>query len=97
MNPLLMIEDDARLSQMVADYLTQSGYAVLQAGNAQQGLARLQSDPAPALEAESATPPGADPWAGLLEDPEPATSPAPDPTPTPRPARSRPSSSGVGR
>ena len=49
MNPLLMIEDDARLSQMVADYLTQSGFAVEQAGNAQQGLARLQSEPAPAL------------------------------------------------
>ena len=49
MNPLLIIEDDARLSQMVADYLTQSGFAVEQAGHAQQGLARLQSDPAPAL------------------------------------------------
>jgi DNA-binding response OmpR family regulator len=49
MNPLLMIEDDARLSQMVAEYLTQSGYAVEQAGTAQQGLERLQSDPAPAL------------------------------------------------
>ena len=49
MNPLLMIEDDARLSQMVADYLTQSGYAVERAGNAQQGLDRLRSDPAPAL------------------------------------------------
>jgi DNA-binding response OmpR family regulator len=49
MNPLLMIEDDVRLSQMVADYLTQSGYAVEQSGNAQHGLARLQSEPAPAL------------------------------------------------
>jgi DNA-binding response OmpR family regulator len=49
MNPLLMIEDDARLSQMVADYLTQSGFAVEQAANAQQGLARLQAEPTPAL------------------------------------------------
>jgi DNA-binding response OmpR family regulator len=49
MNPLLMIEDDVRLSQMVTDYLTQSGYAVEQSGNAQHGLARLQSEPAPAL------------------------------------------------
>lgn len=49
MNPLLVIEDDARLSQMVADYLAQSGYAVEQAGTGQLGLARLQAEPAPAL------------------------------------------------
>ena len=49
MNPLLMIEDDVRLSHMVADYLTQSGFAVEQASNAQQGLERVRSEPTPSL------------------------------------------------
>ena len=39
---LLMIEDDARLAQMVAQYLGQSGYVVSHAATAQLGLAQLQ-------------------------------------------------------
>ena len=39
---LLMIDDDARLAQMVAQYLGQSGYAVRHAATAQLGLAQLQ-------------------------------------------------------
>ena len=38
---LLMIEDDARLAQMVADYLGQSGFAVDTAGQGMDGLAKL--------------------------------------------------------
>lgn len=45
---LLMIEDDARLAAMVADYLTQSGFAVSLAGDGQHGLAAVQAG-APAL------------------------------------------------
>jgi DNA-binding response OmpR family regulator len=40
---LLMIEDDARLAAMVADYLTQSGFAVSQSADGQQGLAAVQA------------------------------------------------------
>jgi DNA-binding response OmpR family regulator len=43
MQQLLMIEDDARLAGMVADYLGQNGFGVSLAPNAQNGLARLQS------------------------------------------------------
>lgn len=39
---LLMIEDDARLANMVSEYLNQSGYVVAHAGDAQSGLAALQ-------------------------------------------------------
>lgn len=39
---LLMIEDDARLAQMVCEYLTQSGFAVAHAGDGASGLAQLQ-------------------------------------------------------
>ncbi|MDA7418323.1 response regulator transcription factor [Xenophilus arseniciresistens] len=39
---LLMIEDDARLAQMVSEYLTQSGFAVSHAGDGASGLAQLQ-------------------------------------------------------
>ena len=42
---LLMIEDDARLARMVAEYLGQSGFVVSHAGTAQQGLAILQASP----------------------------------------------------
>jgi len=44
MNPpqLLMIEDDARLAQMVREYLTQSGFTVAHAGDGASGLAQLQ-------------------------------------------------------
>jgi len=39
--PLLMIEDDSRLAQMVADYLGQSGYAVVHAADGESGLEQL--------------------------------------------------------
>ena len=42
---LLMIEDDARLADMVRAYLGQSGYQVALAGDAQAGLAQLQANP----------------------------------------------------
>ena len=42
---LLMIEDDARLADMVRAYLGQSGYQVALAGDAQAGLAQLQASP----------------------------------------------------
>ena len=41
---LLMIEDDARLARMVADYLGQSGFGVGIAGDGQQGLAAVQAN-----------------------------------------------------
>jgi DNA-binding response OmpR family regulator len=40
---LLLIEDDARLAQMVAQYLAQSGFQVAHAGDGQGGLAVLQA------------------------------------------------------
>jgi DNA-binding response OmpR family regulator len=42
---LLMIEDDARLANMVSTYLGQSGYNVAHAGDGQAGLAQLQAQP----------------------------------------------------
>ena len=39
--PLLMIEDDSRLAQMVVDYLGQSGYAVAHAASGEAGLEQL--------------------------------------------------------
>ena len=39
---LLMIEDDTRLAQMVAEYLGQSGFAVAHAPDGHAGLAHLQ-------------------------------------------------------
>ncbi len=41
--PLLMIEDDARLAAMVGEYLAQSGYSVQVAGSGAEGLARLET------------------------------------------------------
>ena len=38
---LLMIEDDARLAQMVAEYLGQSGFEVSHAADGQTGLSQL--------------------------------------------------------
>jgi DNA-binding response OmpR family regulator len=38
---LLMIEDDARLAQMVTEYLAQSGYAVTHANDGEKGLEQL--------------------------------------------------------
>jgi DNA-binding response OmpR family regulator len=46
--PLLLIDDDARLAAMVADYLGASGYAVRHASDGEQGLAVLAQD-VPAL------------------------------------------------
>jgi two-component system, OmpR family, phosphate regulon response regulator OmpR len=40
---LLMIEDDARLAQMVAEYLGQSGFEVSVSADGQSGLAQLQT------------------------------------------------------
>ena len=42
-----MIEDDARLAQMVGDYLRQNGYAVLHVLSGAAGLAHLQAPAAP--------------------------------------------------
>ena len=41
-SPLLMIEDDSRLAQMVVEYLGQSGFAVTHAPDGEQGLEQLQ-------------------------------------------------------
>ena len=43
---LLMIEDDARLATMVAEYLEQSGFAVHHCGDGLSGLAHLTQPPA---------------------------------------------------
>ena len=43
---LLMIEDDSRLAQMVAEYLGQSGLEVSHATDGQSGLAQLQNQSA---------------------------------------------------
>ncbi|MBE0475089.1 response regulator transcription factor [Rhodoferax sp.] len=43
---LLMIEDDARLANMVSEYLGQSGYQVAHAGDGQTGLNTLQKQAA---------------------------------------------------
>lgn len=42
---LLMIEDDARLAQMVGEYLGQSGFVLGHAGDAHSGLLALQASP----------------------------------------------------
>ena len=39
---LLMIEDDARLAQMVSEYLTQSGFSVAHAADGMSGIEMLQ-------------------------------------------------------
>ena len=41
-SPLLMIEDDSRLAQMVVEYLRQSGFAVTHAPDGERGLEQLQ-------------------------------------------------------
>jgi DNA-binding response OmpR family regulator len=43
---LLMIEDDARLAGMVAEYLQQNGFIVHHAGDGLSGLAQLAQPPA---------------------------------------------------
>ena len=40
---LLLIEDDLRLAQMVAEYLRQAGFSCEHAGDGQSGLARVQA------------------------------------------------------
>jgi DNA-binding response OmpR family regulator len=45
MQQLLMIEDDARLAQMVGEYLERSGYTVTHALDAKTGMALLESPP----------------------------------------------------
>lgn len=42
---LLLIEDDLRLAQMVADYLSQQGFECLHVGDGQTGLTRVQELP----------------------------------------------------
>jgi DNA-binding response OmpR family regulator len=49
MQQLLMIEDDARLAQMVGEYLERSGFAITHALDAKAGLAVLQDPPAGAV------------------------------------------------
>ena len=49
MQQLLMIEDDARLAQMVGEYLERSGFGVTHALDARAGLALLQAPPAGAV------------------------------------------------
>ncbi|WP_222622321.1 response regulator transcription factor [Ramlibacter albus] len=46
MQQLLMIEDDARLAQMVGEYLERSGFGVTHALDARAGMAVLQEPPA---------------------------------------------------
>ena len=45
MEHLLVIEDDARISEMVADYLGRSGFRISQAPNAAEGLNHIQTGP----------------------------------------------------
>jgi DNA-binding response OmpR family regulator len=45
MQQLLMIEDDARLAQMVGEYLERSGFGVTHALDAKAGMALLQDPP----------------------------------------------------
>jgi DNA-binding response OmpR family regulator len=42
---LLLIEDDLRLAQMVADYLSQQGFECLHVGDGKSGLTRVQELP----------------------------------------------------
>lgn len=42
---VLLIEDDARLAGMVADYLGEAGFAVTHAGRGRDGLARQAAEP----------------------------------------------------
>jgi two-component system phosphate regulon response regulator OmpR len=46
---ILMIEDDARLADMVGEYLGKSGFRVTACGSAAEGLARLEQDAFDAL------------------------------------------------
>jgi DNA-binding response OmpR family regulator len=49
MQQLLMIEDDARLAQMVGEYLERSGFGVTHAIDAKAGMALLQAPPVAAI------------------------------------------------
>jgi two-component system phosphate regulon response regulator OmpR len=46
---ILLIEDDARLAEMVSEYLGQAGFRVAAAGSGKQGLERLAREPFDAL------------------------------------------------
>ena len=59
---LLMIEDDARLAAMVADYLAQSGFAVGLAADGQQRLRRAVGERAHPLAASRGQQPGSGTW-----------------------------------
>ena len=64
---LLMIEDDARLAQMVADYLGQSGFSVSVAADGQSGLAQLQSTSQSTLQSTSQSTSGRPPELVILD------------------------------
>ena len=46
---ILLIEDDPRLAEMVAEYLGEAGYRVSVAGTGEAGLARLAREPHDAI------------------------------------------------
>ena len=47
--PILLIEDDRRLAEMVSAYLGEAGFSVSVAGDGRSGLARLAAEPFDAL------------------------------------------------
>jgi DNA-binding response OmpR family regulator len=47
--PILLIEDDRRLAEMVSEYLGEAGFSVSVAGDGRTGLARLAAEPFDAL------------------------------------------------
>ncbi|MGL4241858.1 MAG: response regulator [Beijerinckiaceae bacterium] len=58
MSRILMIEDDARLAGMVADYLRQSGYSVSHAGTGAAGVAALWRESAEVVRLDLMLPDG---------------------------------------
>jgi DNA-binding response OmpR family regulator len=47
--PILLIEDDRRLAELVSEYLGEAGFSVSVAGDGRTGLARLAAEPFDAL------------------------------------------------
>ena len=47
--PILLIEDDRRLAEMLSEYLGEAGFSVSVAGDGRTGLARLAAEPYDAL------------------------------------------------
>jgi len=47
--PILLIEDDRRLAEMLTEYLGEAGFSVSVAGDGRTGLARLAAEPCDAL------------------------------------------------